>query len=162
MMKQRYSLDTKEREEEHLSCSSGNVGLCGPLAIEKERYAKLEDQLKNLSEESDSNAYRKYFLTLFNNFQTSMQFSSLIDIIKIDLSEIKAVESAYFFKRGNTIALWVFFERRDWKAEDKVYDTYDRILTIFPKFDVTLKILRLNGRKPEELLSVGGVKLIGV
>ena len=138
------------------------VSLCGPLVLEKEKYAKLEEQLKIISENTDSEAYRKYFLTLLNNFQTSIQWSSLLDIVKIDMSGIDNLRAAYYFKKGNKITLWVFFETRDWDEEDRVYDTYDRLLAIFPKFDIELKVLRLNGRQPEDLIPLGGVKLVGI
>ena len=129
--------------------------------LEKEKYAKLEEQLKNMTNDEDGK-YRKYFFTLLNNLESSFQFNALLDIFKMDLSEISELKTVYYFSKSNRLAFWVFFENRNWTAEDQVYEAYERLLSIFPKYDVTLKILRLDGRKPEELLPIGGFKILGV
>lgn len=130
--------------------------------IEKERYAKLEEQLKNFAKSDKSSVYRKYFFTLLNRLEFSFQFNTLIDIFRLDLAEIPEIKAVYYFKKSNKVAFWVFLEKRNWTAEDLVYETYDRIMSIFPKYDVILKILRLNGRQPEELLPSGGNNILGV
>jgi len=152
---------SEEQRNDDFSCSPTRVNLCGPLMMEKEKYAKLEEQLKSMSND-ENGKYRKYFFTLLNNLEFSFQFNALLDIFKMDLSEISELKTVYYFAKSNRVTFWVFFENRNWTAEDQVYEAYERLLSIFPKYDVTLKILRLDGRKPEELLPIGGFRILGV
>jgi hypothetical protein len=140
------------------SCSLARTDICSRLVVEKEKYAKLEEQFKNLTKEKSAN-YRNYFSALLDMVEFSFQLYALIDFLKLDLLGIQGLKAAYYFQKTNKVTFWVFFEERDWKAEDKVYDTYEKVLSLFPKYDIRIRVLRLWGRNPEELLPLGGNKI---
>jgi len=76
--------------------------------IEKERYTKIEEQLKNFAKSDESSVYRKYFFTLLNRLEFSFQFNTLIDIFRLDLAEIPEIKAVYYFKKSNKVAFWAF------------------------------------------------------
>jgi hypothetical protein len=141
------------------SCSLARTDICSRLVVEKEKYAKLEEQFKNLLAKENSANYRKYFSTLLDLVEFSFQLYALIDFVKLDLLDIQGLKAAYYFQKTNKVNFWIFFEERDWEAEDKVYDIYEKALSLFPKYDIKIRVLRLWGRKPEELLPLGGNKI---
>jgi len=144
------------------SCPLARVDICGRLVLEKEKYANLEDQFDRIvRNKKEENIYREYFSTLLKMVEFSLQFYIMLDIFKSELLKISHVRAAYCFQKANKVSFWIFLETRNWEAEDRVYELYDKILSMFPKYDVIVRILRLWGRDPKELLPLGGVRILG-
>ena len=129
--------------------------------MEKERYARLEDEFKKVKNHQEEERFREYFRVLLGMIEQSFHFYALLDISRYEFEKIEEVQRVYFFQKRNKVDFWVFFETDDWEAEDKVYAIYERVLSMFPKYDIGIKLLRLWGRKSEDLLPYGGVKLLG-
>jgi len=145
-----------------ITCPMGKFDLCGQLVIEKERYARLEEEFQKIVRNPQGEErFREYFTVLLGMIEHSFHLYALLDISRYEFEKIEEVRKVYFFQRRNNVDFWIFFETDEWEAEDKVYDFYERMLSMFPKYDIGIKLLRLWGRKPEDLLPYGGVKLLG-
>lgn len=145
-----------------IACPMSKVDLCGPLVLEKERYARLEDEFEKIVKNpQEEERFRAYFTALLGMIECSFHLYALLDISRYEFEKIEEIRKVYYFQKRNKVDFWIFFDNDEWEAEDKVYDMYERMLSTFPKYDIGIKLLRLWGRKPEDLVPYGGVKLLG-
>ena len=146
-------------QDQEFRCAEGRFDICGRLVVERERYAQLEEELERTRQDLDK--YRQFFSTLLKKVGTQLNLSIIPEIFKHNISQISQVKSTYLFQRRNILSFWIFLEGENWEVEDQIYDTYGELLSMFPDFDIRLRLLRLWGRKPEDLLPTGGDKIFG-
>lgn len=149
----------KPEARRQLACLSAGFDLCGRLVVERERYARLEEEFEVTRRDSDR--YREYFSVLLEAVGSKLVLSIIPEIFKYNTSEISQLKAAYCFQKRNMTSFWIFLEEENWKAEDEIYEIYGELLSMFPEYDIRIQLLRLWGRKPEDLLPPGGRRIIG-
>lgn len=143
-----------EQIPRELACPLEEEVLCGRLVIEKERYQGLSLKLESLEKEREK--YRTYFETILNIVKSQISTPLLIkDILKSNLSNVKAIHSGYFFFTEQRLDFWIFLEDQDWAAEDAIYECYGELLNQFPEKEIDLRVIRLWGREPGVLIPEG-------
>lgn len=152
-------LEKEARPKPELGCPFGGVDICGRLIVEQERYARLEDELEKVRENMDR--YRQHFSILLRQVESRIILHIIPEIFKYNISRISHVKAMYHFQIRNTMSFWIFLEKENWGAEDQIYEIYGELLSTFTDYDIQMKLLRLWGRKPEDLLPAGGVKILG-
>lgn len=152
-------LEREVKPRLRLGCPIAGVDISGRLVLEKAKYVSLEDELERTRK--DLNTYRKYFAILLKTVESSIILHIIPQIFKHNVSQISEVKALYYFQRRNIVSFWVFLEEENWDAEDLIYEIYGMTLSMFPEYDIRLRLLRLWGRNPEDLLPAGGTKILG-
>jgi len=142
-----------------LRCPSGRFDVCGPLIVARERHVRLEEELERTRRDVDR--YRQYFGILLKRVRSSITLRIIPEIFKYSVSQMPQVKALYYFQKRNIVSFWIFLEEEDWDAEDQIYEIYGEMLSTFPEQDIRIRLLRLWGRKPEDLLPAGGIKILG-
>ena len=52
-------------------------------------------------------------------------------------------------------------EKENWEVEDEIFSIYGDLLDTFPELDIKVRVLRLWGRKEDEISLFGGTKILG-
>lgn len=152
-------LEKEVRPKPELGCPTGGFDICGRLVVERERYARLEDELERTRQ--DIGKYRKFFSILLREVGSRLILNIIPAIFKYNMLQVSQIKTIYCFQRRNIVSFWIFLEEENWEAEDKIYEIYGELLSMFPDNDIRMKLLRLWGREPEDLLPAGGVKIFG-
>lgn len=127
--------------------------LCGRRVLEKERSLRIIT-LEILLKEKER--YQNYFEILLKIVKAQISTPLLIkDLLKSYLSDIKEIHSGYFFFSNQRIYFLIFLEEENWSIEDKIYEYYGELLDQFPEKEIDLRLMRLWGRDPEQLLPEG-------
>lgn len=148
----------KSRPRLDLTCPAGPFDICGPLIMARERYARLEEELERTRRDA---RYRQYFEILLKRVKFSLTLRIIPEIFKCNVAQIPQVKALHYFQKRNIVSFWIFLEEENWDAEDKIYEIYGEMLSMFPEYDIRIRLLRLWGRKPEDLLPAGGAKILG-
>ena len=151
--------EKKAKARLELGCTFSRFDICGPLVVERERYTRIEEELEKTKRENDR--YRQYFSILLKTVESRLILHIIPEIFKYNVSQIPQVEAIYCFQRRNIVSFWIFLEEENWEAEDQIYEIYGELLSMFPEYDIRIRLLSLWGRKPEDLLPAGGVKIFG-
>jgi hypothetical protein len=141
------------------ACPAGGFDICGRLVVQQERYADLEEELKKTKE--DREKYRQLFSILLERVEYRLLLDIIPEIFKQNMSQIPEVKSVYCIQRRNIVSLWVLLDEQNWDVEDQIYESYGELLSAFPNYDIRIRLLRLWGRKPEDLMPARGVKVLG-
>jgi hypothetical protein len=162
-MKSEYkTVRNKDRFSEvrrELGCSYFGVAVCGRMVAEKQKYAQLEEELKRT--EAEKEKYRIDFEMLLGLVNSSIRQNLVIETFKQRMSEIREIKSVYCLRRKNVLSFSVFMNEENWDVEDEVFNVYGELIDNFEEFDIRVKVLRLWGRKEDEILAVGGFRLLG-
>lgn len=158
-MELELDLEEEVRSKLELGCPGGAFDICGRLVVERERYARLEDELERTRRDTDK--YRKFFSILLKEVGSQLILNIIPAIFKYNMLQVSQIRAIYSFQRRNMVSFWIFLEEENWEAEDQIYEIYGELLSMFPDNDIQMKLLRLWGRKPEDLLHAGGVKILG-
>jgi len=143
-----------------LGCPTSEIDICGRLIVERERYVRLEEELERTKQNLED--YRQLFSILLRQAESRLLAHLIPEVFKHNLSRISQVKAVYCFQRKNTLSFWIFLDEENWDAEDQIYENYGEMLSTFENFDIRMRLLRLWGRKPEDLLPAGrGVKIFG-
>jgi len=154
-----YELRSKEKRTEigisRFACQRALVDFCPRLLMERELTRKETEQqlfeaLKNLDK------YREYFHNLLSVVKSTMRLHGIVlNIFKSQLDKIPEVKARYFAETPKAISIWLFVEEDNWEVEENIYEKYGEMLDFFPEAEIDLRLLKLFGRKPEELLPSG-------
>ena len=144
---------------EELGCPSHGVSICGRVASIRSENVHLEEELNRTKNEREM--YRVGFETLLGMLNKSLRQDFVIETLKQRLRKIDFVKSVYCLQRKNILAFSVYMEKEDWAVEDQIFDIYGDLLDRFPELDIKLRVLRLWGRKAEEMSLFGGTKIFG-
>jgi hypothetical protein len=144
---------------EEFGCSSKGVTICGRVAFEKQKYTQLEEELAKTKKEKEQ--MRLSFESLLKVLNRSLRQDLVIETFKQQMADISEVKSVYCLRKDNILSFSIFINEENWEIEDKIYDVYGSILNDFSEIDVKVKVLRLWGRKENEVLAVGGSKILG-
>lgn len=158
-MESKLDLEKRVRPIAELGCPAVRFDVCGRLIVERERYARLEEQFERTRR--DNEKYREFFSILLREVGSQLILNIIPAIFKHNMLQVSEVKEVHCFQRMNMISFWVFLEEENWEAEDKIYEIFGELLFMFPDNDIQMKLLRLWGRKPEDLLPAGGVKILG-
>ena len=142
-----------------LGCPSARFDICGRLIVERERYTRLEEEFERTRRDEDK--YRHYFSILLKRVESSLILPIIPEIFKYNVSQISQARAIYYFQRRNIVSFWILLEEENWEAEDQIYEIYGELLSMFPEYDIRIRLLRLWGREPEDLLPPGGTKILG-
>lgn len=113
--------------------------------------------MKSALEETQK--YREYFQILFSAVKSLLKPSAIIlDVFKSQLVKIPQIKSRYVAESPKAVGIWLFIEEDNWEIEERIYEAYGELLDLFPENEVDLRLLKLYGRKPEELLPDGFMK----
>lgn len=142
-----------------LGCSYTGVAICGRVASEKQKYAQLEEELKRTKAEREK--YRIDLEMLLGLVNSSIRQNLVIETFKQRMLEISGIKSVYCFRRKNILSFSVFMNEENWEVEDRVFDIYGELIDSFAELDIRVRVLRLYGRKEDEILPFGGSRLLG-
>lgn len=136
------------------ACGRGHVDLCSRLLEKEDLRRKTEKQLAAALKNMDK--YREYFQTLLSTVKSILDPHSIVlNIFKSQLAKISEVKARYFAKTPKALTVWLFIEEDNWGAEENIYEAYGEMLDLFPDTEINLRLLKLFGRKPEELMPRG-------
>lgn len=143
-----------KKDISRFACRRAHVDLCPKLLLQMERTGKTEKQLESALEEIDK--YREYFQILMSAVKSLMEpFSVILNVFKFQLAKIPQIKAKYFARTPKLISFWVFVEEDNWEVEENIYEAYGELLDFFPDAELDLRLLKLYGRKPKEILPKG-------
>jgi hypothetical protein len=145
--------------DEVLGCPSHGISVCGRVAKIRRENAHLEEELSRTKAERE--IFRAGFVTLLSMVNKSLRKDFVIESFKQRLSEIPLIKSAYCLQRKNGFTFSIYMDKENWEIEDKIFDIYGDLLDTFPELDIKVRILRLWGRKEDEIYLFGGTKILG-
>jgi len=139
---------------EELLCPKIEDLLCGPLIAAKEESSRLLEKLESVEKERDR--YKNYFAVLLESLKTEILTPLLIkEVVKSNLLSIKEIKGGYYFFGEKKVDFIIFLEEEDWDVEEKIYNYYGELLDQFQDKEIYLRVMRLWGRQPSELLPEG-------
>lgn len=147
------------QEKERLGCPVSGFDICGRMVVEREKYADLEEELERTRRDRDK--YRQLFSILLERVEYRLLLHIIPEIFKRSMSQIPEVKTMYCLQRENIVSFWVFLDEQNWEVEDQIYESYGELLSMFPDYDIRMRLLRLLGRKPEDLMPARGEKILG-
>ena len=161
-MKQEYNIPQAKRRFSDLSeeygCAFTGVTICGRVALEKEKYAQLEEELVRTKRERET--YRVGFESLLGLLNRSFRQDLIIETFKQRMVEFPEIKSVYCLRKKNMLSFSVFMNEENWAVEDKIYEIYGELIDNFSEIVIRIRVLRLWGRKEDEILAVEGVRLL--
>ena len=139
-------------------CGSSKNMICSKLLMRQMKYHQsvrsLEDVILELT--SKNRKYEDVFNKLMKSISEEM-ISPEIIITNFgqDIEKIKELKYKFYDVNKNKITIIIFLEKVDRKAENKIYEKYGKLLDKYPDKTINLRIMRLWGRTPEDLIDEG-------
>ena len=143
------------------ACRRADVDFCTRLLLEREHLlekerARKETEKQLLEALKEIDKYREYFHNLLFTVKSILETRSIVlNIFNSQLAKISDIKVRYFAETPKAISIWLFIEEDNWEAEENIYEAYGEMLDFFPDTEIDLRLLKLFGRKPEELLPKG-------
>lgn len=74
-----------------------------------------------------------------------------VTFVKSKLATIPEIKDFGCIQHNDSLSLFAYIDQPNEDAENKVYAIYSKLLDLFPKTDVDVRIIELYGRTKEEL-----------
>jgi len=144
--------------DNNILCGISRDVICSKLLM---RQIKHEQEVKTFQEIiSDLTTKNELYEDIFNMLIKSIDEGIrnpkiLIANFEQDIKNIEEIKYKYYEEDKNKIMIVLLLEKVNHEAENKIYEKYAELLDKYPDKIINLRIMRLWGRNPKDIIDEG-------